>query len=506
MTLDQQREPALSTAPTAGAAQPARVLVAVVAGATQIGVVLDAAAPVSVQLAALVDLINARLIELGESALVAESRGRWALCRVDGTALKPARSLADQDVIDGTRLWLRFVGDAEARINVVEQITTAVAAELTKRWPELTPVWAGRVGASMAITGVLTTTALMGGWRYAHPGWLVSACTAALAAALIAAALIVLGRARRRPDRQIGDALLLTGCLPAALSAAAAVPGPLAAPHAAMGFATLVVAALLIVRFTGRYIPLGTAVVVVSTAALAAGLLRMLLLTSAVVLLTSLLLVALVGVHLAPTMARWASGIRLPVFPSASGRWIFETRPDLPAAVTVAGGEPASLDGPESVRDVAMSTDRAHGFLTGLLTGMTALLVVCCIGLCDPAVPRRWLPLLLAGLVSVALLLRGRSFTDRWQATILALAAVAIVVGAGVRYAVGLWTPAALLTGTGVILAVPVAGLVAAVVVPSRFYTPVFRKLVEWIEYLCLTAVFPLAFWLMGVLAAIRYR
>ena len=48
--------------------------------------------------------------------------------------------------------------------------------------------------------------------------------------------------------------------------------------------------------------------------------------------------------------------------------------------------------------------------------------------------------------------------------------------------------------------------VVAGVVVPNRFYTPTFRKVVEWVEYVCLTGIFPLSFWLMGVLAAIRYR
>ncbi|GAB5014765.1 hypothetical protein JHV666_42860 [Mycobacterium avium subsp. hominissuis] len=158
------------------------------------------------------------------------------------------------------------------------------------------------------------------------------------------------------------------------------------------------------------------------------------------------------------------------------------------------------------MREVTVATDRAHAYLTGLLVATTGLAVVCSVGLCDPHAPRRWLPLVLAGLVAVAVLLRGRSFTDRWQATILAGAAVALVVGVAGRYVLGLWTMPALLVGVSVIVAVPVAGLVAGVVVPNRFYTPTFRKVVEWIEYVCLTGIFPLAFWLMGVLAAIRYR
>ena len=62
MTIERAREsPGITPA---SAAEPDRVLVAVIAGSTKIGVVLDAEAPVSAQLAALVDLINGRLTEL----------------------------------------------------------------------------------------------------------------------------------------------------------------------------------------------------------------------------------------------------------------------------------------------------------------------------------------------------------------------------------------------------------------------------------------------------------
>lgn len=492
---------------TPAAVLPPRVLVAVTAATTKVGVVLDACAPVSVQMSALVEVINARLDELGRPAMTAgQGRGRWALCWVDGTALKASRSLADQGVRDGTRLWLRFVPDSEARINVVEHVTSAVAEELTKRWPGLTPAWAGRVGAAMVVAGVLGASVLMLRWRYGHPGWWPSLFCGALAVMLFTAAVIIVVRATRTEPRRIGDTLLLTGVVPAGVGAAAVVPGPVGAPHAALGVATLISAAVLIVRFTGRYIALGTAVVVAGGAAGLAALARMFLVTSAVTLLTTVLLASVLIMHLAPTVARWAAGIRLPVFPSASGRWIFETRPDLPSDKVVASGGIATYDGPESVRDVVVCTDRAHAYLSGLLIATATLLVVCSVGLCDPQGPRRWLPLLVAGLAAVALLLRGRSFTDRWQATVLAAAAVAVVIGVAGRYVVGLWTVTALVVGASVMIAVPVAGLVAGVVVPNRFYTPTFRKVVEWIEYLCLAAVFPLGFWLMGVLAAIRYR
>ncbi len=64
MTVERARE--ATSGASAGVALPDRILVAIIAGATKISVVLDAGAPVTVQLSALVDLITARLEELGQ--------------------------------------------------------------------------------------------------------------------------------------------------------------------------------------------------------------------------------------------------------------------------------------------------------------------------------------------------------------------------------------------------------------------------------------------------------
>jgi hypothetical protein len=58
-------------------------------------------------------------------------------------------------VVDGTRLWLRFVDNSESRAPVIEHVTTAVASELTQRWPGVDPVWAARVAAGMVAAAVL---------------------------------------------------------------------------------------------------------------------------------------------------------------------------------------------------------------------------------------------------------------------------------------------------------------------------------------------------------------
>jgi len=490
-----------------GISQPRAVVVGVMAGAgVQIGVLLDANAPVSVMTEPLLKVVNSRLRELGETPLEATARGRWALCLVDGTPLRATQSLTEQDVYDGDRLWIRFIQDTEHRSQVIEHISTAVAANLSKRFAAIDPVVAVQVGASMVAAGVTAASGLLLWYRWHHNSWLPTAYSAVIAAVVLGVALLLQMRAHTEQDRRVADIMLLSGLAPLTVAAAAAPPGGVGSPHAVLGFGVLTIAAMLALRFTGRRLGLYTALVTVSVVTAIAALARMVAMTSAVTLLTSVVLVCVLIYHSAPALSRRLAGIRLPVFPSATSRWVFEARPDLPTTVVRSDGGPPVLEGPASVRDVLVQAERARSFLTGLLTGLGVLMVVSLTALSDPHTGQRWLPLLLAGFSAGFLMLRGRSYVDRWQAITLAVTAVLIVGAVVVRYALVLQSPLAVPICAAILVLLPAAGLTSAAVVPNTIYSPLFRKFVEWIEYLCLMPIFPLALWLMNVYAAIRYR
>ncbi|MBV8788623.1 MAG: type VII secretion integral membrane protein EccD [Mycobacterium sp.] len=490
-----------------GISQPRAVVVGVMAGeGVQIGVLLDANAPVSVMTDPLLKVVNGRLRELAETPLEATGRGRWALCLVDGTPLRATQSLTEQDVYDGDRLWIRFIPDTEHRSQVIEHISTAVAADLSKRFAAIDPIIALQVGASMVAIGVTAAAGLLGWYRFHHNSWLPTVYAAVIAALVLGVSLMLLMRARTQPDRRVADTMLLSGLAPLSVSAAAAPPGGVGSPHAVLGFGVLTVAAMLALRFTGRRLGTYTALVTISLVAAIAALARMVAMTSAVTLFSCIVLVCVLSYQSAPAISRRLAGIRLPVFPSATSRWVFEARPDLPTTVVRSDGGPPVLEGPASVRDVLMQAERARSFLTGLLIGLGVLMIVCLTSLSDPHTGQRWLPLLLAGFCAGFLLLRGRSYVDRWQAITLAGTAVLIVGTIVVRYALVLQSPLAVSMSAAILVLLPAAGLTAAAVVPNTVYSPLFRKFVEWIEYLCLMPIFPLAFWLMNVYAAIRYR
>lgn len=487
-------------------ATPQAAVVAIMASDLQIGVLLDANAPVSVMVDPLLKVVNSRLRELGVPTLEPTGRGRWALCLIDGTPLRAAQSLSEQDIYDGDRLWLRFIEDTERRSQVIEHISTAVAVNLSKRFAAIDPVVAVQVGAAMLAVGVLLATGLLGWWRWQDDSWLTAVYAAVIAVVVLPVAAMVLMRATTVPGRRVGDVILLSGLPALALAAAAAPPGPVGSPHAVLGFVVGGVASMLAMKLTGRRLAIYTAIVTVCIAATLASTARMLLSTGAVTLMCTILLVCVIGYHTAPALSRWLSGIRLPVFPSATSRWVFEARPDLPTTVAQSDGGRPVLEGPASVRDVLLRAERARAFLTGLLVGMGVLVVVCAAGLSNPHTEDRWLPLLLAGFTAGFLLLRGRSYVDRLQAITLALTAVVLVAAVVVRYVLVLQSPVVVAVGAGLLVLLPAAGLTAAAVVPNTIYSPLFRKFVEWIEYICLMPIFPLALWLMNVYAAIRYR
>ena len=490
-----------------GISQPRAVVVGIMAGeGVQIGVLLDANAPVSVMTDPLLKVVNSRLRELGETPLEATGRGKWALCLVDGSPLRAAQSLTEQDVFDGDRLWIRFVADTEKRSQVIEHISTAVSQNLSKRFAAIDPVVAVQVGASMVAGGVVLASLLLGWWRWHHNSWLTSIYAAVITAIVLGVSMMLLMRAQTQSDRRVADIMLVSSLGPLAVAAAGAPPGGVGSPHAVLGFGVLTVSAILALRFTGRRLALYTAIITVSGVAMVAALARMVALTSAVTMLTTVVLVSVIGYQSAPALSRRLSGIRLPVFPSATSRWVFEARPDLPTTVVRNGGGPPVLEGPASVRDVLLQAERARSFLTGLLTGLGVLMVVSLAGLADPHTGQRWLPLLLAGFSAGFLMLRGRSYVDRWQAITLAGTSVLIIATVVVRYALVLQSPVSMSVCVGILVLLPAAGLMSAAVVPNSIYSPLFRKFVEWIEYLCLMPIFPLALWLMNVYAAIRYR
>ena len=83
---------------------------------------------------------------------------------------------------------------------------------------------------------------------------------------------------------------------------------------------------------------------------------------------------------------------------------------------------------------------------------------------------------------------------------------LAMYAAAAVKYTL-VWDSAAVSYWVaGLILGLGALGLIIAATVPRHSFSPVFRKVVEWLEYLLVVLVPVLAVWLLNVFTLVRNR
>jgi type VII secretion integral membrane protein EccD len=214
---------------------------------------------------------------------------------------------------------------------------------------------------------------------------------------------------------------------------------------------------------------------------------------------------------MAPTIALWAARIRPPHFGSITGRDLFRRVEGLPAD-TVSPVDEAADDEPGGDPTPAGATigaqaECANRILTGICLAASIGMPAAVCAMLVPGTTKAYPAAVLAVLIVVIFISRGRAFADRRQAVALVCAgATAVCVGVTLYV---LFSPSALIAwlwGVGGLTAFGSAGLVIALVVPGSRFTPLVRMAAEWLELLAIVAAFPLAGWIGGLFAWIRMR
>jgi type VII secretion integral membrane protein EccD len=439
---------------------------------------VDLAVPVHLTVGELVALVVSGMGR--DAADQGAAEGGWILQRAGEAALNPSATLAASQLHDGDVLQLRTrVTRLPERAfdDVLEAVATGVLTR-TARWQ---PVHTARAAAGFAAALLaygLVTLLLLG------PKWTVPAVTAAVAAVLLVLAAVAVGRVYHRR----GAGLTAAGFAIAYAAGAGAMavsdhhrllhfgaPQLLVASGAAALAATILVIALAD-GFAGF-----VAVIVVA-------------------LLTALGTAVATGTDL--TAAATASviataGLALsPVLPTLSFKL---SRLPLPAIPTDAGDlrrETGTIDS-EQILGQAV---RADQFLTGLVGGVALSIAGAAVMISGRGVSEY----VLAAVLGVICLLRGRLFTGRAQRTLLLIAgglALLAVLVDGVLDAHGEVRVLAY-AAPAVLAAIVFAAL--AVSLPGRRYTPAWSRLADVVESLLVLSVIPLALAVMGVYGAIR--
>lgn len=423
-----------------------------------------------------------------ETQIEAPSGSQWTLAKPTGP-LRPEQSLQGAKVTDGAALELRTVHSTERYREVVEDVIDAAAesaAAAGRPFDESAARTAGLTGLTVA--GIALCVAQWALWAASgySPWWLL--------AGLIGATVALTGTwsaTRRYHARDaatawtvlsIASATVIGQAIP--VSQRTHIPG---LSHVMVSAIAVAAAAICTLVITRRHLTAITAVITIAaqTAVVCAIGDYTRLQPSAIA--AAALIVGLIGMQIAPTVAASLARIALPKVP--------------------AEGESIEIGGEISVTElhtVHIRARRAVDMTTGLIVAFAAIIAAATVWTMNPHSYHWKVELIIVGCVAIVLTTWGRTLSNSVQAYAQFTAAVIVVLGASTRMLLAWptgWAPIAVMT---TVAAVTVALVVAAVVVAPRGVSPLVNGTVEIIGLLALVAAYPLSAWVTGIFGLLR--
>ncbi|MBS9535991.1 type VII secretion integral membrane protein EccD [Mycobacterium sp. M1] len=467
----------------------------------------DVTLPASVAVVSVVDTLLRVLDIADDEGVVRGARrpdadgmvtaGVLTLTRIDGRPLDRSRNLVQQNVVDGDLLILKVVDTEVEFTPIVEAPSSAVAVLSAAAARTVDENTARVVAAAAAVASALVATAVLAGawWRSFTAGqdWNVwpAVLTGVLAVGLLGGGVLV--RWLRRDD-MVATTLWVTALVVAPVSALMVAPGRPSVWHV---MAAAVVAAGLS-GLLWRVSSVARAVVVWVCITGAATWLMALVHSLGVTLFylwVVALALALVVLVNASTIAAMMAAIPVPPFPTVTGKDTFDDADHIAADALVA----AEHSGTPSVARLAQGAAMANTYLTAVVAATVVFFVGGAIGAGIPGDGRWKLATIFVVIVAIVLVLRGRAFAARGQAVTVVVTGLVMLVIVAVKYTVFWAQPVVAYVVAGLVVGLGLLALMVVAVVPARVISPVFRKAVEWAEYVLITSVLPITLWLCNV-------
>ncbi|MEU4764819.1 type VII secretion integral membrane protein EccD [Actinosynnema sp. NPDC023794] len=449
--------------------------VTVVAPRTRIDVALPADVAVADLLPMLLDMAKEATPDGGVR------HGGWALAKLGEGPLDPSRTLASLGVVDGELLQLRKRNENPPP-PLYDDVVDAIAEsdpDSFRPWTKDTARRYGHLAGALAL--ITAAIAVLMAGPLAGGGNLVPA----ICAGVVAIASLIAGAVVARSYNAVGTGVLIAaaGGLPMAYVAGLyIVPGEIGRPSLLLGSVLVLIFASASIMLIGRGI---TVFIAAATAGALSG------------------LAFLIGIfvdHPVQGIAAGTAAVSLAALSVLPRLTIQLAKLPLPTVPGSAEDLKEDTGFPEySV--IERRTANAHEYLTGMIIGcggVAALFAVIAAG--DGSI---WGPLL-AIVVTLVLLLRGRAYANGAQAV--ALLASGMVAGTGVLLG---WLVQSspgdrLLYVFGTLVVVGAGALVLGVIFPNQKFSPVLRRTVDVLEAILIAAVLPLALAVMDLYVAMR--
>ncbi|TCP53241.1 type VII secretion integral membrane protein EccD [Tamaricihabitans halophyticus] len=450
--------------------------VTVVAPRTRIDVALPADVPVA-------DLMPMLLEMAKETSPDGGTRhGGWCLAKIGDSPLEPSRTLASLGVVDGEMLQLRRRNENPPP-PLYDDVVDAIAEadpDSFRPWTKETARRTGHIAAVLAFFTAATTLLLggpLGGGDSLAPA--IIGGVAAIACVALGAVFVRVYQAS-----STGVVVAAAGGLPFAfVSGLYIVPGMVGRPSLLLACGLVLIVAAASILLLGAGITVFIAVATAATFGIIAFTVASLISHPAAGIAAGTAAVALAGLSALPRTTIWLAKLPLPNVPGSAE----DLKED--------SGFPdySSIERRASV---------AHDYMTGLLVGCGSVAALAAI--ITASAPSIF-GVITAGVVTVALLLRARTYANGSQA--IALLATGMFCGAGVLIG-WLWSSDAfdrLLWVFGVLVLIGASALVLGVIFPNQRFSPPMRRSVEILEAICLATVLPLALAVMELYTVVRH-
>lgn len=487
---------------------PARCAVAVVCGDHLVSQVYPASVPVEMFIDNIVELLDEELKRRGLPGL--DLGVGYELHKANGVRLDVTKTLDELGVEDGATLVLVPAVEGDSFEPQYESLSTALARIGKKLFEPVSADTAAHTALAILAMIWLTILVVAVRNRLASDSLVSSIVTGVPGLLAAGGAGVVWWWWPHRTDMLDGFAWLAAPML--AVSFGAAPPGDVGSAHlfiAALLFAVLTCG---IAVTTGRHINVASTIVTLCGLGGAVAAARMWRPIPAQWLGMCTLVVLLLLLTLAPTIALWAARIRPPYFGSITGRDLFRRSPGLPADAVAPVDEGAedevNADTTPRGKQIAAAAIRANNVLTGICAAAGLTLPAAVWATLMPGQGRSVAAAVLCGLFVLIFISRGRAFADKRQAIALVCGAVAAMCVGVVKYVLSEPAPSgeAVLWGAAVLVAFGGAGLAAALLVPITRFTPLVRMVAEWLEIVAIIVAMPLAAWIGGLFTWVRMR
>jgi len=401
------------------------------------------------------------------------ARSGWTLSRLGGIVLDNSRSPRELDVRDGELLYLRPRG-AEPPELAFDDVVDAVATATRERAGRWQPSVTRAVGLSVAVIALLGGAVAV---LFAGPPQFLSGVVALSAAASLLLVATILSRAfGQSPTGLVFALVALVYATVGGLLVAAGerTVTQLGSPHLLLAAATLLMATSLATVAVGHSGPVFLTVAVSVIA---------IILTAGVSFATEAPINAGAAVVAAFAFA-W-----LPALPMLSYRLARMPVPSVPTGPEDLKTDTESVDGAR----VLQQSERADEYLAALLGALAVIGAGAGLVLAPSGTPG----VLMAAVLGLLMVIRARWFISRRQRLPLLIAGLITLGGAVMAIYLNSDLILRLVGVPGILIAVAVAGFVAAAV--QRRHSPRTARLLDIFEVLLIIAIVPLALWASGL-------